>query len=76
MRLADQNPGKVLGVALLLLAWVMVPAGPARAASQDQALFYDALAPYGAWVNYSQYGPVWYPTRGVPANWRPYVDGR
>ncbi len=77
MRLAGKNPGKALGVALLfLLAWTMVPGRPARAAAQDLALFYDALAPYGAWVSYGHYGPVWYPTSGVTANWRPYVDGR
>jgi hypothetical protein len=77
MRLADKNPGKVMGLALLLLlAWTGIPGGPARAAAEDLALFYDALAPYGAWVNYGHYGPVWYPTNGLAANWRPYVDGR
>jgi len=77
MRLAEKNSGKVVGLALLLLlAWTAIPGGPARAAAEDLALFYDALAPYGAWVNYGQYGPVWYPTQGVTANWRPYVDGR
>ncbi|MGC2432831.1 MAG: DUF6600 domain-containing protein [Desulfobaccales bacterium] len=76
-KLTGKNSGKVLGaVLLLLLAWTLVPGGPARAAAQDQALFYEALAPYGAWVNYGQYGPVWYPTSGVTGNWRPYVDGR
>ena len=77
MRLTGKNPGKLMGLALLLLlAWTAVPAGSARAAAEDLALFYDALAPYGAWVNYGHYGPVWYPTTGVTTNWRPYVDGR
>ena len=76
-KLAGKNCGKGLGAALvLLLALTLAPGGPARAASQDLALFYDALTPYGAWVNYRQYGPVWYPTTGATANWRPYVDGR
>ncbi|MGA7577720.1 MAG: DUF6600 domain-containing protein [Desulfobaccales bacterium] len=75
-KLTGKNCGKGLGAALLLLALLLAPGGPARAASQDLALFYDALTPYGAWVNYRQYGPVWYPTTGATGNWRPYVDGR
>ncbi len=39
-------------------------------------MYYDALSPYGTWVDYGNYGPVWYPTQGVTPNWRPYVDGR
>jgi hypothetical protein len=50
-------------------------APPARAAGEDVAMFYDSLEPYGSWVDYGNYGPVWYPTR-VSSNWRPYVDGR
>ncbi|MFI5354954.1 MAG: DUF6600 domain-containing protein, partial [Desulfobaccales bacterium] len=34
------------------------------------------LSAYGTWVDYGNYGPVWYPTKGVTQNWRPYVDGR
>ncbi|MGA8572520.1 MAG: DUF6600 domain-containing protein [Desulfobaccales bacterium] len=75
-KLTGKNSGEGLGAALLLLALILAPGGPARAASQDLALFYDDLAPYGAWVKYRQYGPVWYPTSGATANWRPYVDGR
>jgi hypothetical protein len=34
MRLTDKNPGKVMGlVLLLLLAWTAIPGGPARAAA-------------------------------------------
>ena len=29
------------------------------------ALFFDELVPYGDWVDYKQYGPVWYPTKDV-----------
>ena len=35
---------------------------PARAASVDVAMFYDDLAPYGQWVDYQNYGPVWAPS--------------
>ena len=40
------------------------------------ALFFDELVPYGDWVDYKQYGPVWYPTKEVGEGWRPYLDGR
>jgi hypothetical protein len=46
-------------------------------AGQDElALFFDELVPYGNWVEYKQYGPVWYPTKEVAASWRPYLNGR
>jgi hypothetical protein len=48
---------------------------PARAASVDVAMFYDDLAPYGQWVDYENYGPVWVPSN-VGEDWRPYTDGR
>ncbi|MGD0217086.1 MAG: DUF6600 domain-containing protein [Desulfobaccales bacterium] len=48
---------------------------PARAASVDVAMFYDDLAPYGQWVDYQNYGPVWAPSN-VADDWRPYTDGR
>jgi hypothetical protein len=48
---------------------------PAWADSPEVSLFYDALAPYGSWVDYGRYGPVWYPTK-VSSSWRPYLDGR
>ena len=38
-------------------------------------MFYEALASYGSWVDYGNYGPVWYPTN-VSSSWRPYLDGR
>jgi len=67
-----------LGAALALLAVLALVAGaapPARAGAEDVAMFYDALTPYGTWVDYGEYGPVWYPT-GVAGDWRPYLDGR
>jgi hypothetical protein len=38
--------------------------------------FYDALAPYGSWVDVSGYGPCWQPTVVVGnPYWRPYFNG-
>ena len=37
--------------------------------------FYDALQPYGNWVNVNGYGRCWQPTVAVAnPNWRPYCD--
>src|SRR5262245_18206155 len=36
--------------------------------------FYDDLAPYGRWVDYSPYGWCWAPY-DVGPYWRPYYDG-
>jgi hypothetical protein len=47
----------------------------AWASMEDAAIFYDELKDQGEWVDYGNYGPVWYPTQ-VQENWRPYVDGR
>lgn len=41
----------------------------------DLSSFYQALSPYGNWVQIQPYGWVWYPT-DVPADWRPYSDGQ
>jgi hypothetical protein len=41
----------------------------------DTSYFYDHLAPYGTWVNYSPYGYVWIPHR-TRYSWRPYTHGR
>jgi len=77
MRLTGKKSGLVMGLALLLLlALIIAPAAPSPAASEDVAMYYDALSPYGTWVDYGNYGPVWYPTQGVTSNWRPYMDGR
>jgi hypothetical protein len=66
--------GFVILVCLQLAGW-LGPVRPAWAAAQDLAMFYDSLGPYGKWVDYGKYGPVWYPTR-VASSWRPYLDGR
>ena len=61
-----------LGLALVLGRGL---AQPARAASEDVAMFYDDLSQYGQWVDYENYGPVWRPSK-VGEDWRPYTDGR
>jgi len=67
---------KILGVmAVFMLAVLLGTAAPAAAAQEDAAMFYDELSRYGIWIDYGNYGQVWYPTT-VTANWRPYVDGR
>ena len=41
----------------------------------NEQLFYDALSPYGTWVNSSDYGYIWYPD--VNNDFYPYAsDGR
>ena len=47
-------------------------AGQARA-EQSVDFFYDALDPYGDWVNVDRYGYCWRPH--VAPGWRPYTDG-
>jgi len=37
-------------------------------------VFYDALAPYGEWFDYGDYGYCWRPTV-VEFGWRPYTHG-
>lgn len=68
-------PAVLILLAALLSANIF-HARPAQARSDvDINIFYNALAPYGTWVDHSGYGRVWYP-RGVAAGWRPYSDGR
>jgi hypothetical protein len=72
----SQNfPFKVVVAGLLAVLLLGSLATPAAAGTEDVALFYDELSPYGQWVDYGNYGPVWYPSR-VSENWRPYLDGR
>lgn len=40
----------------------------------DIGFFYDYLAPWGSWVNYSPWGYVWCPA-GLGFGWRPYTYG-
>ena len=63
-----------LGLVLILAGAAQIPQ-PAWASMEDAAVFYDELKQQGEWVDYGDYGPVWYPTK-VQENWRPYVDGR
>jgi hypothetical protein len=43
-------------------------------AAMDVSYFYDSLAPYGHWIQYSSYGWCWTPY-DVDADWRPYSNG-
>jgi hypothetical protein len=63
-----------LGLALILAGAAQIPRS-AWASMEDAAIFYDELKDQGEWVDYGNYGPVWYPNQ-VQENWRPYVDGR
>lgn len=69
----------LLGVAvmtcLLQLALALGAVRPAWADRHDMEMFHDALAPYGGWVDYGKYGPVWRPHK-VSSSWRPYLNGR
>jgi hypothetical protein len=48
---------------------------PARADDEvSPEFFYDALAPYGEWIDVGDYGSCWHPT-GVDPDWAPYSDG-
>ncbi|MEJ5328975.1 MAG: DUF6600 domain-containing protein [Desulfobaccales bacterium] len=60
---------------LLLLAGITGLPSAARAGTEDAAIFYEELTQYGQWVDYEEYGPVWYPNQ-VEEDWRPYVNGR
>ena len=40
-------------------------------------VFYQSLAPYGAWLDTAAYGPVWRPNAALrDPGWRPYTLGR
>lgn len=57
---------------LFCLAW---GAAMAFAAGAEVALFREALAPYGEWLQHPRHGLVWRPTP-VDRSWRPYTNGR
>ncbi len=63
----------VLMITLLLPTFFVTPQVQANPLV-DIRYFYDALSPYGVWVNHPTYGEVWYP-RNVSQDWRPYTDG-
>jgi PAS domain-containing protein len=65
---------------MLAVAWCAtyaraedVPAYDTNASASGA--FYDALTPYGDWVQTASCGWVWYPY-DVPIGWRPYTGGR
>lgn len=65
-----------LGALAAALVFGTVAAPPARAqAVVSMTVFYESLAPHGAWVQHPRYGYVWYPT-SVDPGWRPYSRGR
>ena len=48
---------------------------PLTPAEGDEEMFYDSLAPYGAWVDVAGYGRCWQPTVVVVnAGWQPYFN--
>ncbi|MBA3014467.1 MAG: hypothetical protein KKD63_05145 [Proteobacteria bacterium] len=64
----------IVAVGLLVSCASCVPQSQVNRGYDDTDMFYEALAPYGRWVNHGTYGRVWYP-RDVPMGWRPYTDG-
>jgi hypothetical protein len=62
-------------ITLLSSSFFVAPQSQANPNSNvDIRVFYDALSPYGTWVNHPTYGEVWYPNNVTP-DWRPYTDG-
>ena len=61
-----------LALTLLLSAAFVPPAGAEMTVSFG--VFFDGLAPYGAWTDHPRLGMVWSPD--VAPGWRPYSDGR
>lgn len=53
------------------------PRGPEPHAGGSYSMFYTKLAPYGDWIETSDYGYVWHPYEADRSRtWRPYTDGR
>ena len=73
--MAAKHKVKTVLISLTLAILVLGVAQTAAALRADVAMFYEPLAAYGNWVDYGNYGPVWYPTN-VPSDWRPYLNGR
>ena len=67
---------KLKALLFLLLAALLPLAAPRTAQAADVSFdyFYDALLPYGEWVEVTGYGLCWRPTE-VDADWVPYSDG-
>jgi len=55
----------------LLLAGAL---SPLSAVADSTAVFYEALAPYGNWMEVGNYGYCWQPKNESP-DWQPYRDG-
>jgi len=66
---------KSLGLGVLVLVGALmarpVEAQPRVGVSISFQTFYDALSPYGEWIDYPEYGYTWRPRVG--ANFRPYA---
>jgi len=65
---------KITPLGTLAAAWLAFSAPLAEAAKISVDVFYDALEPYGDWIETSDYGYVWHP-RDVDESWRPYTVG-
>lgn len=62
-------------VTVLGLCLTVLPAPRAQAETEVTFdYFYDALAPYGTWVEVEGYGPCWSPN-DVGPDWAPYTEG-
>ncbi len=59
---------------LIILALVLGSSFARADVSIELGVFYDNLAPYGAWVDHPRYQTVWIPNN-MPAGWRPYTRG-
>src|SRR5260370_39441128 len=61
-------------VGLLVVFFLGGGGSVADAAKISISFFYDALEPYGDWMETTDFGYVWHP-RDVDENWRPYTIG-
>lgn len=66
---------KIFLIMFLLLIGTLGISGTSQAYTNVSVSigFHDALAPYGTWINYSNYGNCWRPT--AYAGWSPYTEG-
>jgi len=67
----------LLMITLLSSSFFVTPQSQANFNSNTNVnirVFFDALSPFGVWVNHPIYGEVWYPN-DVSPDWRPYTDG-
>jgi|GEM_PF-1350763 len=67
---------KLAAIALVLA--ILIGFGATRRAEARPEVtldvFYDALSPYGEWIEHEYYGYIWQPV-GVDEYWKPYRDG-